>query len=194
MRGRNRLAVEADNESECPRDVDRGHSALVFPGPPVLDLSHALPNVAAMGCDDPPGVSVRLRRVKNVVTVAIVLTLLSPLVRAGDGVPLSSYSMYATPRQEVLEFVVPTGVTSDGDRRLSTQTIAATRDPLIAETLLRREVAEGRAAQLCDQILARVTNPAITRVELRVERYDVVDRALGAEAPIETTVITSCSP
>jgi hypothetical protein len=136
----------------------------------------------------------RLRKLKTLATVVTVLALLSPLVRSGDGVPLSSYSMYATPRQDVLEFVVPTGVTSEGDTRLSTQTIAATRDPLIAETFLRREVAAGRAAPLCEQIAGRVVDPEITRVELRVERYDVVDRALGVEAPIETTVVASCSP
>lgn len=123
-----------------------------------------------------------------------VLVLLSPAVRGGDGVPLSTYPMYATPRADVIEFIVPVAVTDDGGtEQLSTQEIAATRDPLVAESFLRDEVNAGRADQLCQRIADRVESDNVVRVEIRVERHDVVERVRGDESALDTKSVASCT-
>ena len=127
------------------------------------------------------------------VTVLFILVLLSPVVRGGDGVPLSTYPMYAQPRANVIEFIVPVAITADGDAEsLSTQTIAATNDPLVAESFVRDEVAQGRAVELCQSIAARVETSAAERIEIRAERHDVVERVRGNASPIDTTTVASC--
>lgn len=132
---------------------------------------------------------------KTLATVALVLVMLSPAVRDGDGVPLSSYPMYATPRSDVLEFVVPVALAEDGGTvSLSTQTIAATNDPLVAESFLRREVAAGRARVLCEEIAARAKDDTnIVAVEIRLERHRVVERIREQDSLTETRSLASCS-
>ncbi len=132
-------------------------------------------------------------RWKTVATVLLVLVLLWPAVGGGDGVPLSSYPMYAQPREAVLEFIVPVAVTSDGGTEsLSTRVTAATNDPLVAESFLRDEVKAGRSVRLCEQIAARVEGDNIVRVEIRAERHDVVERVRANAPPIDTTTVASC--
>ena len=54
-------------------------------------------------------------RWRLIATAVFVALLLSPAVRPGDGVPLSSYPMYASPRSAVVEFVVAQGIAPDGE-------------------------------------------------------------------------------
>ncbi len=138
--------------------------------------------------------TVASQRWKTAATVALVALMASPLVRSGDGVPLSSYPMYASPRADVVAFVVPAGRTADGaPKKLSTRTVAATNDPLVAESFLRDEVEAGRAASLCEQIAQRVGNQEIVAVDIRVERHRVVERIRGTESLVESRVAASCS-
>lgn len=130
---------------------------------------------------------------RTVATMLLVAALAIPAVRDGDGVPLSSYSMYARARSDIIEFVVPIGLDATGsDRELSTTTIASTNDPLIAESFLRDEVAAGRVEQLCQQIASRISDTALVAVEIRSERHDVVNRVLGEPSLIEQQVLARC--
>ena len=121
--------------------------------------------------------------------------LLLPAFTGDDGVPLSSYPMYARERSNVIEFVVPVGLdAADAERRLSTMTIAGTRDPLIAESFLRSEVAAGRVAELCTEIARRSAgdNEVVT-IEIRTEVHRVVDRARGEDSLVSQQVVSRCS-
>jgi hypothetical protein len=77
------------------------------------------------------------RWIRRLTTVTLLGVLMSPVVRNRDGLPLSTYPMYATARSNIVGFVVVRGVTSGGEHvDLSMFTIARTRDPLIAESFL----------------------------------------------------------
>jgi len=128
-----------------------------------------------------------------IATVVFVAVLLVPAVRSGDGVPLSSYPMYASPRSAVVHFVVPVAIAADGtEQRLSTGLIAETADPLVAESYLRDEVAQGRAAELCKEIAARVSERGIVVVEIREQRHHVVDHALGRPSLVGSDLAARC--
>ncbi len=127
-----------------------------------------------------------------VVSGVFVLLLLSPAFVNSDTVPLSRYPMYATPRSSTIEFVVAIGIDSVGNELLlDTRTIAATSDPLIAESWLRDAAAAGRLAQACREILGRV-NSDVVIVELRREAHDVAKRAQGQESRISATSDATC--
>jgi len=130
---------------------------------------------------------------RTVATVVLLVVALVPAFRDGDGLPLSSYSMYAQPRSDTVEFIVPVGLDLEGkERPLTTRTIAATSDPLIAEAFLRDEVRTGRAQELCSDIAARVGDDGVVSIEIRSERHRVVQRALGNESLVEVLVLASC--
>ncbi len=136
----------------------------------------------------------RLRgRWRLVVTLAFLALLVSPVVRDSDGVPLSSYPMYATPRSGEVAFVIARGVDAEaGVVRLSIEQAAATSDPLIAETRLRNEVTAGRAADLCREIATRVRDTGLVRVELRLERHDVVAQVQGRASLLASETVAEC--
>lgn len=136
----------------------------------------------------------RLRgRWRLVVTLAFLALLVSPVVRDSDGVPLSSYPMYATPRSGEVAFVIARGVDAEaGVVRLSIEQAAATSDPLIAETRLRNEVTAGRAADLCREIATRVADIGLVRVELRLERHDVVAQVQGRASLLASETVAEC--
>lgn len=138
--------------------------------------------------------AVARQRWRLFVTVAFLALLLSPALRDGDGVPLSSYPMYATPRSGEVEFVVARGITPAGEVvRLDIEDAAATSDPLIAETRLRREVAAGRAVDLCREIAARVADTGLASIEVRSERHDVVAQARGHSSLLQGATVAECA-
>jgi len=129
---------------------------------------------------------------RRVVTAAMVLALLSPLIRNQDGLPLSTYPMYAGTRSEVLEVVVAYGVRDDGSRaELSMPEIAKTRDPLIAQSFLNDEVAAGSVEALCSEIAGRVPDE-LAGVEIARERRNVVEQVRGRRALLDQVVLASC--
>lgn len=138
-----------------------------------------------------------MRTVRRVVTVAMLAALSLPLFAVGDGVPLSSYPMYASPRAEVVEFVVVSGLDQrDEAVALSTVLIADTNDPLVAESYLRREIAGGRADTLCREVARRIELSGldeVVRVAVRTEEHSVVDRARGLDSMIASDAVTECA-
>jgi len=132
-------------------------------------------------------------RWRTVVTICFIAALFVPVVRDGDGVPFSSYSMYASPRSPEIAFIVAIGQDVDGDDVvLSPRTIAATADPLIVESYLRREVEGGRVATLCATIARRVVDTRVGAIQIRSDRLHVVDRVLGQSPPIKSELLASC--
>ncbi len=128
---------------------------------------------------------------RTVATVGIVLLLFLPVMRNRDGLPLSTYPMYSSARSDTVRFVTVRAFDSrDNERSLSMFTIAETRDPLIAESYLSDVVDRGDAAQLCQDVAARV-GPEVRRIEVARERFELTDRQTGDPAA-ERDVITSC--
>jgi len=133
------------------------------------------------------------QRWRTIATVCFVAVLFVPVIRPGDGVPLSSYPMYATPRSSEVTFIVAVGLGPGGGRiELSSRTIAGTADPLIVESYLRREVEGGRSDSMCEAIAGRAGGGRIVEIEIRSERFNVVDRVLAETPPVGTKVLASC--
>jgi hypothetical protein len=131
------------------------------------------------------------RWVRRLATLALVGALFSPVVRDRDGLPLSTYPMYATARSNTVSFVTVRGVTAAGEmERLSMFTIARTRDPLIAESFLADSVRRGDADRLCADVAQRVDEP-IVRIEVATERFDVAKRSYG-DPPFDRTIHATC--
>lgn len=134
-----------------------------------------------------------MMRWRTIATILLVTVLVIPAVTGTDDIPLSTYPMYANPRSSIVEFVVPVALDAGQvERDLSTTTIAETRDPLIAESFLRSEVAAGRVSELCQQIAMRITDEQVVSIEIRTERHRVVDRALGDPSLIDQQVVARC--
>ncbi len=136
----------------------------------------------------------RLPRWRTLATIAFAVILLAPAVHDQQGVPLSSYPMYASVRPGMVSFVVPVGI--DVDRQaltLSPTTVASTSDPLIAEAYLRDQIRLGRADALCAEIAARLSRGAIHAVEIRYEQHKVVDYARGRPSLVDREVLATCS-
>lgn len=126
-----------------------------------------------------------MMRWRTAATIALLIVLFIPVFRGGDGVPLSTYPMYAAPRAATVEFIVPVGIDVQGEPvDLSTQQIAATVDPLIAETYLRNEARAGRSGEVCAAIARRVGSTAAVEVEIWREVHRVGERIRG-DASIE---------
>lgn len=127
------------------------------------------------------------------VTLGFIALLALPVVRDGDGVPLSSYPMYAAPRASTIEFVVATGAAPDGSPvDLTIRQVASTTDPLVAEAYLRDVAADGRAEAACQQIAARIDRSRAAIVEVRRERHDVVAHASGKPSLLSSETLASC--
>lgn len=132
------------------------------------------------------------RWVLRLATFALLVALFFPVIRDRDGVPLSTYPMYAGTRSNVVAFVVVRGVTASGEpEELSMFTIAQTRDPLIAESFLADSVRRGDADELCKAVAGRVEDPIIG-IEVATERFDVATRSSG-DPPFDRTVLATCA-
>src|SRR5262245_4956023 len=88
--------------------------------------------------------SVRWRH--GLVVLACVGAVVSPVVRNRDSFPLSTYPMYAGRGARIETLATAVGIDISGaEHRLSLATIAATDDPLIAESFVSAAIGAGRA-------------------------------------------------
>ncbi len=69
--------------------------------------------------------------------------------------------------------------------------IAATDDPLIAESRVADAIAAGHAAELCEQIARRVPT-GVAAVVVTSELHDVVEAARGADSLLSRTIHARC--
>lgn len=130
--------------------------------------------------------------VRRIATLALLAALIMPVIRDRDGLPFSTYPMYAGTRSNVVSFVAVRGITDAGDpEQLSMFSIAQTRDPLIAESFLADSVRRGSADELCAEVAGRVADPII-RIEVATERFDVASRSSG-DPPFDRTLLATCA-
>ena len=129
---------------------------------------------------------------RRLLTVVLIAALLSPAVRNHDGLPLSTYPMYAGTRSNLSGFVTASGIDERGDRvTLSASTISGSRDPLIAQSFLNDAVRRGDAADVCSEIAARVDRP-LDGVEIATEQHDTIIRLQGGDSLQDRDVHAAC--
>ena len=129
---------------------------------------------------------------RRLATIGLVLILLWPALVDRDGLPLSTYPMYAGTREPVLTLVTARGVnTSGAPVSLSTPQIAETRDPLIAQSFLNDAVSTGRVDVVCREIATRVGADVVT-VEIAHEVHDVVRHVRDDDGLISRETVASC--
>lgn len=130
--------------------------------------------------------------VLRLLTVAFVGLLSLPVARNVDGLPLSTYPMYASARSSDVRFVVVSGVDASGRRStLSPSEIADTLDPLIAQAFLNDAVGRGDTERVCREIAERVRRD-YSEIEIAVEVHDVVDNTRGEESLLDREVRSRC--
>lgn len=140
------------------------------------------------------------RRLRIVVTAAVVALLLSPVVLDRDGFPLSTYPMYSRARPDVVSFVTAYGVGDDGARtRLSLAAVGASDDPLVVAGELRAAIDTGRADARCAEIAERVGRSGTTvdsgpvvAIEVVRERRDAVAQVTEGDGLLERRVEATC--
>jgi hypothetical protein len=133
-------------------------------------------------------------------TMAVVVVLLLPVAVDRDSFPLSTYPMYS--RARAAEVTIPSAIGIDGDggeHRLTLQVIGASDDPLIVAGELRTAIAQDRSADRCRAIARRASDSLVAeldlaRIEVVMERHDVVARATGEPSLLERTVHATCAP
>jgi len=128
------------------------------------------------------------------ITVAVVGLMVAPVVFDHDSHPLSTYPMYSSARGREVSIPSALGLTDRGGaERLSLGVIGANSDPLIVAGELRAAIRNGRAAERCEEIAARVDDPAVQAVAVVIERHDVVAQVQGEPSLIERTVHATCT-
>jgi hypothetical protein len=142
----------------------------------------------------------RERRRALVVAAAVVVGVAFPGVRmigsadAPDGLPLSTYPMFASDPGRVVEVPSVVAVLPGGEvERFSPETIAGTDQVMQAAKAVRRAVRAGPAATqaLCEEVAARVHAPATLAVV--VERYDAIAWAQGDGEPFDRRTLVTCA-
>ncbi|MET0907927.1 MAG: hypothetical protein ABWZ99_00545 [Ilumatobacteraceae bacterium] len=122
-----------------------------------------------------------------------------PVVLDRDSFPLSTYPMYSRARPE--EVTIPSAIGFDeaGDEhRLTLGVIGASDDPLIVAGELRTAIAAGRAQTRCAAIAERAARGladelGLVRIEVVMERHDVVAQVTGESSLLDRTVHANCA-
>jgi hypothetical protein len=141
----------------------------------------------------------RERRRALAVTAAVVVGVALPGIRmmasgdAPDGLPLSTYPMFARDPGRVVEQPTVVAVSPDGDvERLSPETIAGTDQVMHAARAVRRALDAGPAATraLCEEVAGRVDAPA--SVAVVVERHDGIAWSADDRGPLDRRTVVTC--
>jgi hypothetical protein len=113
-----------------------------------------------------------------VVSVALVGATLEPLVRSpgDDGFPLSTYPMFAVPRESRVTLSYAYGTTASGERRTLSPDALGTREVLQALVTVELAVARGPSAALplCSDIAHYVRNSDIAIVHIATATFDAL--------------------
>lgn len=134
------------------------------------------------------------------VLLAIVIGLgVWPVLAERDSYPVSNLPMFASPRSSTEAVVTAVAARGEGDEmqvwRLGPRRLAGTDEVISAAATLRRAVAEGTTAVLCDEIALRVARSGLAaaeRIEIVTERFDAVDWFQGRRSPLERVVHHRC--
>lgn len=125
-------------------------------------------------------------------TIGLLIALISPAVRDRDGLPLSTFPMYAATRAEESTFITATGVDASGAPvTLSALMISGSRDRLIAQSFLNDAVRRGDEASICRDIADRL-DASVRGVKIATERHNTIARLRGDDSLVERTVLAEC--
>jgi len=95
----------------------------------------------------------------GLISIALIGATLSPMARdpADDGFPLSTYPMFASPRDTVQTLNYAIGETAQGERRAIEPRWVGSRQVLQAQAVIERAVLGGRPAliALCRAVIQR---------------------------------------
>ncbi len=116
---------------------------------------------------------------RRLLLTAFVVVLVSPALRNVDSFPLSTQPMYANNRASTARLATVIGRDPSGAlQRLSLRTVAATDDPLIAQSAVARSIRDGRADELCRTVAGRIPERSpVVGVDVVWETVDVVAMA-----------------
>lgn len=130
---------------------------------------------------------------RRLATGALLAALISPAVRNDDGLPLSTYPMYASARSSVVGFVTAAGLDASGERStLSASSISGSRDRLVAQSFLNDAVERDDAAGACAEIAERVAGGSLVAIEVAFERHDTVARLNDEPSLLERNLLAVC--
>lgn len=136
----------------------------------------------------------RWRRI--VAILAVVTAMFLPVVLDRDGLPLSTYPMYASARSDVTQFVIAQGIDRNGNRlSLSLGLIGQSDDPLVVAGELRADVRSGLAQARCNDIATRVAavdRSEVLEVEVVSERHLTVSATLGEQSLLDRVEHARC--
>lgn len=131
-------------------------------------------------------------------TVVVVVLMVLPVIVDRDSFPLSTYPMYS--RARPAEVTIPSAIGFDRDgseHRLTLQVIGGSDDPLIVAGELRTAIARGRAPDRCPAIAERASESLadldLVRIEVVMERHDVVAQVTGESSLRDRRVYAECS-
>jgi hypothetical protein len=156
--------------------------------------------MAAPTPSPPPEASTDRSRARwTVVTTFVVALMVWPVVVDRDSFPLSTYPMYS--RARPAEVTIPSAIGFDeagGEHRLTLRVIGDSDDPLIVAGELRTAIAQGRAPGRCESIAARASDGladelGLVRIEVVMERHDVVAQVAGEPSLLDRTVHADCA-
>jgi hypothetical protein len=127
-----------------------------------------------------------------------VALVLWPLVRPDqrDSFPLSTYSMFSFPQDEVTELPSAVAVVDGEPVRLSPELIGGTEEVIVAFHTVRRAIRAGpdSVATFCADVADRVRAAGLgaTAVQVVTERHDSVAWFDGDREALEVTVHGEC--
>jgi hypothetical protein len=132
-------------------------------------------------------------------TSLVIVLMVVPVVVDRDSFPLSTYPMYSSARSGDVTIPTAVGVDQRGaEHRLTLQVIGASDDPLIVAGELRTAIRQNRADERCQAIAERASSSLgeldLVRIEVVMERHDVVAQVAGEPSLLERTVHAECSP
>ncbi len=141
---------------------------------------------------DQSGSAERSRRTGLATVTIVVSALLAlPAFTGTDDFPVSSQPMFAEPRSETAEFLTARGIDVDGQTvRLSISELAATDDPLVAESVFINADRESRLTLLCQDILER-SGERVVAVEIVRSRHDL-DAGFAEFTALDVDVLERC--
>jgi hypothetical protein len=136
----------------------------------------------------------------RVATVVVVVLLVLPVVLDCDSFPLSTYPMYS--RARAAEVTIPTAIGIDrtgAEHRLTLHVIGGSDDPLIVAGALRTAIRQGRADDRCRLVAERASDTLVdelglVRIEVVMERHDVIAQVSGEPSLLERIVHAACPP
>lgn len=119
--------------------------------------------------------------------------VLLPAISGDDSFPLSTYPMYAFERGRTDRFPAVLAEHVNGDLvPVSSRVVAATRDPLIAESVVTSAINNGTADELC-RAVARHMAADVRRVLVVEEVHDVVAAARHRPSLLDRRIHASCA-